>query len=113
MWQTLSSLRRLWPNALDRIDRINHPHRIFDSWLGTALLVGSLTFLLYYLLFPPTLLDLGGSFANFLTLVMVVAIALSLIPALVQGQSAWANILKIVTVAIGPHVVWVLLPLLT
>jgi hypothetical protein len=89
---------------------VSHPHRIFDRWLDTAILAGSLTLLLDILLASPlTLLYVGGLPMHFSTLVTLVAISLSLIPELVQGKSVGANILKIIGVVMGLRLAWVLL----
>jgi hypothetical protein len=109
IWRIDHFLLQFWPMAHRRIECVIHPHRIFDTWKNTAILVGSLTLQLDILLVSPlTLLSVGRWPMHFSTLVMLVAISLSLIPPIVQGQSVGNNTLKIIGVVIGLRLAWLL-----
>jgi hypothetical protein len=73
-------------------------------------LVGSLVLLLDILMNSPlTLFYVGAWPMHFSTLVVLVLVSLSLIPTLVQGKSAWADLLKIVFVVGALRLGWLLL----
>jgi len=83
---------------------------VFDNWIGTAVLVGSLVLLLDILINSPlTLFYVGAWPMHFSTLVVLVLVSLSLIPTLLQGKSAWADLLKIVLVVVALRLGWLLL----
>jgi len=110
LWTTVKGLVVRHPDAASRIACVTEPRRIFGSWIGTAVLVGSLTLLLDILLVSPlTILYVGKWPMHFSTLAILAVIALDLIPRLVQGESVWPEILKIAAVGMGLRLAWLLL----
>jgi hypothetical protein len=108
--QTIKELRWYHPSWPTRIACIGDPSLVFDNWIGTAVLVGSLVLLLDILMNSPlTLFYVGAWPMHFSTLVVLVLVSLSLIPTLVQGKSAWADLLKIVFVVVALRLGWLLL----
>ena len=110
--QTLQSLTASHPPVIMRLEAIKNPLRAFDTWKGTALLVGTLTLLLDILLSSPlTLIYVGAWPMHFSTLVILFVVPLTLLPALVLGKPVWKDLLKIITVVVGLRLGWLLLTL--
>lgn len=88
------------PETSERIAALREPQRVFGSWTGTALLAGSLAFILEILMVTPlTLLYVGMLPMHFPTLAAVMIIALNyLIPTLAQGKAFAMDLLKIIGV---------------
>lgn len=96
-------LRRFWafhPEPWERIAALHQPQRVFDAWTSTALLAGSLAFILEVLMVTPlTLLYVGMLPMHFPTLAVILIISLNyLIPTLAQGKAFAADLLKIIGV---------------
>ena len=110
LWTAIRELLSRHPGAASRIGCVGEPFRVFDDWIGTAVLAGSLTLLLDVLLVSPlTLLYAGKWPMHFSTLAILVVVSLDLIPQLVQGGSARSDILKIVSVGMSLRLAWLLL----
>lgn len=110
LWATIGELLSRHPDAARRIGCVGEPFRMFDDWISTAILTGSLALLLDVLLVSPlTLLYAGKWPMHFSTLAILAVVSLNLIPQLVQGRSARSDILKIVSVGVSLRLAWLLL----
>ena len=94
-------LRRFFafhPEPSERIAALRQPQRVFGTWRSTALLAGSLAFILEVLMVTPlTLLYVGMLPMHFPTLAVALIIALNyLIPTLARGKAFAADLLKII-----------------
>lgn len=88
------------PDPSERIAALRQPQRVFGAWTSTALLAGSLAFILEVLMVTPlTLLYVGMLPMHFPTLAVMLIIALNyLIPTLAQGKAFAMDLLKIIGV---------------
>ena len=110
-WRRVTSFH---PEVLFRIGCVKNPSLVFDSWWGTAILVGSLTLLLDILLSSPlTLIHVGSWPMHFSTLIILVTVSIGyLLPKIVQGHFIWFDLLKLVGVVVGMRLAWVLITIL-
>jgi hypothetical protein len=98
------------PGTSTRAECILHPELVFDSWQGTALLVGSLVILLDFLAMTPlTFHQMGRWPMHFHILASVILISLNyIIPAVAQGRNVAWGLLRIVGVVGGIRLVLIL-----
>lgn len=109
-WRKVREMVNYHPDTATLLKCIKDPSQIFDPWLITALLVGSLALLLDILLSSSmTLLYVGSWPMHFSTLTIMVIVALDLIPPLVQGQSVRTDLAKIVTFTMSLRLGWLLI----
>ena len=110
--KALHNLTASHPALTMRLEAIKNPLQAFDTWRGTALLVGTLTLLLDILLSSPLTLIYSGAWPmHFSTLVILAVVPLTLLPALVLGRPVWKDLLKIIAVVVGIRLGWLLLTL--
>lgn len=108
-WQKVREMFKHHPDTPTRIKCIKNPGHVFDPWFITALRVGSLALLLDILLSSPlTLLYVGSWPMHFSTLMIMVIVALSIIPPIVQGRPVWTDLVKIVAFAMTLRLGWLL-----
>ena len=102
------------PEVISRINCVKNPALVFDTWWGTAILVGSLTLLLDVLLSSPlTLIHVGSWPMHFSTLIILVSVSIGyLLHNIVQGQFVWFDLLKLVSAVVGIRLAWLLLTIL-
>jgi Zn-dependent protease with chaperone function len=105
--ETGAALLRLHPRLKERIEYLQDPGRIFGAWWHTALVVGILVLLLDVLLVSPFTSYYLSSFPiHFATLSAFIAIAVSLLPGVVQGRRLGGDIVCIVIAVIAIRVGW-------
>ena len=85
------------PKIISRIKALAYPQLIFDPWLITAVLIGSLVLLLDVLLASPmTLLAIGSFPMHFVTLSVFLLVLLSQFPLLITRIDFYKDIVKII-----------------
>lgn len=98
------------PEFERRIDALQSPVRVYDSWLVTALSLGGLALILDMMLSTPLTLPYHGQWPmHFAVISISVLVTLSLIPSLVLGQSAYKQAFKIVGVIVALRFTWLML----
>lgn len=84
--------------ADERLAALTNPNRVYENWIGTAILSGSLAFILEILLVTPLTLMYVGRFPMHLpTLaVFVIVCFIFLIPTIARGQAVMNDLFKII-----------------
>ncbi|MHC1732916.1 MAG: hypothetical protein AB9888_12935 [Bacteroidales bacterium] len=101
------------PTIISRDESCQNPMKIFDSWQGTTVLVGSLLLVLDILLSSPlTLIYIGNFPMHFSAIATIAIVSVSLIPHVVQGKKIWTDVLRIISGIMGLRLVWIVFTLL-
>lgn len=109
-WKRFKALVKRHPDAASRITCVEDPRQVFGSWIDSAILVGCLALLLDIILVSPLTILYAGSWPmHFSTLAVLIIVSFNLIPSLIQGQSIWSDIVKIVAVMVTLRLAWLLL----